>query len=188
MPTDMPPVFLEPANGLGIPEEVLLSRGLPRYAEAAILQLAETRRDGRPRLLLPAAATAWQALRQAALDDGIELFIVSAFRSIARQEEIFRSKRAAGLSLDEILTVSAPPGYSEHHSGRAIDLSTPGCRSLTTDFELTPAFAWLQKRAGDFGFYLSFPRDNARGYLHEPWHWCFTAANAAPTLSSPPTA
>jgi D-alanyl-D-alanine carboxypeptidase len=160
--------------------ECLAERGLAPYAETADLQLAEYGRDGRPRLLAPPAAAAWRSLRQAAGNEGIELFIVSAFRSIARQEEIFRSKLAAGLSLDEILAVSAPPGYSEHHTGRAVDLSTPGCRSLTAEFEQTPAFAWLQARAGYFGFSLSFPRDNARGYIYEPWHWCFTTP-AVPT-------
>ena len=169
------------ADELGISGELLAGRGLQKYAEAADLQLAEFGRDGRPRLLSPPAAAAWRSLRQAAWDDSIELFIVSAFRSIARQEEILRSKLAAGLSLDEILAVSAPPGYSEHHTGRAVDLSTPGCRSLTADFELTPAFAWLQGRAGDFGFYLSFPRNNARGYIYEPWHRCFTDETATTT-------
>jgi len=176
----MKPDLIPLTDELGISVELLAERGLRKFAETADPQLAEYASDGRPHLLCPPAAKAWRSLRLAASRDGIRLFIVSAFRSIERQNEIFRSKLAAGLSLDEILAVSAPPGYSEHHTGRAIDLSTPGCPSLTADFEQTPAFAWLQLRAGEFGFYLSFPRENACSYIYEPWHWCF-ADTTGPT-------
>jgi zinc D-Ala-D-Ala carboxypeptidase len=72
-----------------------------------------------------------------------------------------------------VLRINAPPGYSEHHTGRAVDLGTAGCAALDQAFAQTPAFAWLQRHAQRFGFYLSYPRDNAEGYLYEPWHWCF---------------
>ncbi|MDP2370951.1 D-alanyl-D-alanine carboxypeptidase family protein, partial [Rhodoferax sp.] len=107
--------------------------------------------------------------------DGIDLFIVSAFRSVERQAEIVRRKLASGQSLETILAVSAPPGFSEHHSGRAVDLSTPGVAPLEPAFDQSPAFAWLVQRAAVFGFRLSFPEGNAQGYQYEPWHWCFEA-------------
>ncbi len=74
----------------------------------------------------------------------------------------------------EILSVSAAPGYSEHHTGRAVDLTTPGTRPLEEDFEATPAFEWLTGTAEDFGFRMSYPRNNRHGIAYEPWHWMWT--------------
>lgn len=71
------------------------------------------------------------------------------------------------------------PGFSEHHTGRAIDLSTPGSRCLDVAFEQTPAFAWLRAHAADFGYYLSYPVGNPAGYHYEPWHWCWSDSQAA---------
>jgi predicted acetyltransferase len=79
--------------------------------------------------------------------------------------------------LESILCVSAPPGYSEHHSGRAIDLTTDGVQPLEQEFEHTNAFRWLSANAGRFGFTLSFPPSNRYGYAYEPWHWYFEAPN-----------
>lgn len=158
---------------LGIPVESLAARGLRACEEATALECAETGSDGRAHLLVPAAAEAWRTLRSAAISDGIALFIVSAFRSIDRQAEIVRGKLDTGIPMKDILTVCAPPGYSEHHTGRAVDLSTPGSRALEAEFDQTTAYAWLRIRAGEFGYRLSYPVGNQLGYRYEPWHWCF---------------
>lgn len=141
--------------------------------EARELQCAEIGTDGKEHLLVPAAAEAWRTLRSAAISDGITLFIVSAFRSIDRQAEIVRRKLASGIPVKDALTVCAPPGFSEHHTGRAVDVSTQGCRALETEFDQTTAYAWLKKRAEEFGYRLSYPIGNPLGYQYEPWHWCF---------------
>jgi D-alanyl-D-alanine carboxypeptidase len=67
--------------------------------------------------------------------------------------------------------VNAAPGHSEHHTGRAVDIATPGSRPLTEEFEQTDAFRWLSSRAVEFGFSLTYPRDNPWGIAYEPWHW-----------------
>lgn len=157
---------------LGIDVQTLAARGLTPFAEAATLVLAERNAAGREFELTPAAAQAWQALRDAAAADGVTLYLVSAYRSIARQHEIVAAKLACGQPLADILQVSAAPGFSEHHTGRAIDIGTPGSPVLEEGFEKTPAFVWLGANAARFGFVLSFPRDNPCGYLYEPWHWC----------------
>ena len=73
--------------------------------------------------------------------------------------------------------MSAPPGYSEHHTGCAIDVGTVADEpQLEVEFENTPAFQWMLRRANSFSFFLSFPRDNPYGYEFEPWHWCFRRA------------
>ena len=157
---------------LGITRDRITRKKLTLQVEATDLMIAELGEDGREHRLTPAACAAWRAMTAAALMDGVTLRIVSAFRSIDRQAEIVRTKLERGLSLDAILEVSAPPGYSEHHTGRAVDVTTDGVPALEIEFEKTEAFRWLSANAGRFGFSLSYPAGNLQGYAYEPWHWC----------------
>lgn len=156
-----------------IPPKLLEQRNLLIQQEASELLLAETGEDGWQYLLTPETNLAWQAMKQAANQDGIALLMISAYRSIARQTEIISNKLAEGKSLEDILLVCAPPGYSEHHTGRAIDIATPEDPELEISFDTTTAFAWLQNNAGRFGFHMSYPPGNSSGFQYEPWHWCF---------------
>jgi len=158
---------------LQIPAALIAEKGLIYQPEAVELVIAEVGDDGREHRLTPATAADWRAMQAAARIDGVALRIASAFRSIERQAEIVRAKLARGLSLDAILEVSAPPGYSEHHTGRALDLGTEGVPPLEEEFESTSAFAWLSANAATFGFRMSYPRGNPYGYAYEPWHWRF---------------
>lgn len=160
-------------TALGISSDLIAARGLRECEEATTLEVAEVGAGGRDHLLVPAAAGAWRSLKAAALVDGIDLFIVSAFRSVDRQFEVVCRKLEAGMPIEEILTVCAPPGFSEHHTGCAVDVSTPGSHALEVEFDQTDAYAWLTKRAGEFGYCLSYPMGNICGYQYEPWHWCF---------------
>ena len=159
---------------LGIPTDLIQARSLPLCAEPGALEIAEIGDDGREYRLTPGAARAWREMKAAASADGVVLKLISAFRSIDRQVEILKEKLAEGQTVDEILSASAPPGYSEHHTGRAIDIDTDGAPPLEIEFERTPAFAWLRRNAGRFGFVLSFPEGNRYGYQYEPWHWFYT--------------
>lgn len=129
---------------------------------------------GREVRLSPEAAAAWLAMRGAAETAGVRLLLVSGFRSIERQTEIVRRKLESGMMLEDLLKVSAYPGYSEHHTGRAVDIGSPDCAHLTEAFETTREFAWLATYAATFGFSLSYPRANAHGIAFEPWHWCLS--------------
>jgi D-alanyl-D-alanine carboxypeptidase len=177
-PTECPDRVKAILAALEIPLKSIAARSLVFHPDATDLVVAETGDNGKEHLLVPSAASAWRALKTSALADGIGISIVSAFRSIERQAEIVRTKMEKGLSLEDILCVSAPPGYSEHHSGRAVDVTTDGVRPLEREFEHTNAFRWLSTNAGRFGFVLSFPPNNRYGYAYEPWHWCFRAAEA----------
>jgi len=157
---------------LQIPPERIAAKGLTLQAEAQELVLAEVGDDGREHQLTPATAEDWRAMKAAAAADGIAIRIASAFRSVQRQAEIVGRKLEQGFSLDSILEVSAPPGYSEHHTGRAIDITTDDTPAFEIEFERTAAFRWLCRRAGEFGFSLSYPHGNPHGYAYEPWHWC----------------
>ena len=116
-------------------------------------------------------------MRLHAARDGIALDAISGFRSHAYQLGIFERKLARGQSVPQILQVNAAPGFSEHHSGHALDIGTPGDAPAEETFEATAAFAWLQANAGTHGFHLSYPRDNPHGIVYEPWHWCWKPAN-----------
>ena len=171
---ELPSPILSGLKALGIPPDLVITRGLPFQPEARELVVAQRDEDGREHLLSPAAAAAWSRMVAAARDDGVVLFIASAFRSVERQAEIVRQKLAGGQRIDAILSVSAPPGFSEHHSGRAVDVGTTGHRSLDIEFADTDAFRWLSLHARDFGFTLSYPEGNPQGYAYEPWHWCYS--------------
>jgi D-alanyl-D-alanine carboxypeptidase len=159
-------------DALGLDAEDYAARsGLPLVPEPAWLAFAGLDRYRRPLWLHPQAARAWARLRASALDDGVVLEAISGYRSHDYQLGIFERKRARGLGVAEILTVNAAPGFSEHHSGRALDIGAPGEPPAEESFEDTTAFAWLRTHAGGHGFRMSYPRDNPHGIVYEPWHW-----------------
>lgn len=167
--------LIESAFALGVPRDYGRVRGLRRVREPSQLESIGLDTHGREQFLAPRAARAWMHLREAAARDGVELQVVSAFRSVEYQLGIIRRKLERGQSMEQILRVSAAPGYSEHHSGRALDVTTPGFAALEEEFENSPAFAWLKKHARRFGFHLSYPRGNRHGIAFEPWHFCWHA-------------
>lgn len=146
-------------------------RQLPAHGEAALLEDAGRDRFGRRHWLQPVALRALKQLRHVAALDGIPLELISSFRSVRDQLRILMRKQAAGQSWEQILRVNAPPGYSEHHGGCAVDFAIPNQTPLTEAFESSSAYDWLQSSAARFGFTLSYPRDNRWGFIYEPWHW-----------------
>lgn len=158
---------------LGIPEDYPRRCGMALHPECRNLVDVGPDAFDRPACLEAGTAKAWAAMRAAAAADGIELQLVSAYRSHDYQAQLLQRKLARGLRIDEILQVNAAPGFSEHHSGRALDLGTPDYRPLEEEFELSPAFAWLREHARRFGFRMSFGRDNPFGVMYEPWHWFY---------------
>jgi len=167
--------LIESAFALGVPRDYGRMRGLRRVREPSRLESIGLDTQGREQFLAPRAARAWLRMREAAARDGVELQVVSAFRSVEYQLGILKRKRERGQAMEQILRVSAAPGYSEHHSGRALDVTTPGFAALEEEFENSPAFAWLKKHARRFGFHLSYPRRNPHGIAYEPWHFCWHA-------------
>ena len=116
------------------------------------------------------------SMRSAAVADGIDLTLLSGYRSIDLQRQIFYGRKSFRNQIAiERAKVSAPPGYSEHSTGYAIDLgdgSRPNTH-LEVEFESTNAFLWLQKYAAKYHFVMSFPKGNAQKVSYEPWHWRF---------------
>lgn len=178
-PAHQLPAFLERLaplhQALLIPANYATERSLAPHLEASETALVQigTNDEGRPIRLVPEAADAWSALRVAAEREGVTLIPISGFRSVDRQCEIIRAKLEAGQLIEDILRYVAAPGFSEHHTGRALDISSPEHIELDEDFARTAAFAWLERHAGRFGFRLSYPRHNTTGIGYEPWHWCW---------------
>lgn len=119
-----------------------------------------------------------ETMHLAALEDGIKLYGISAFRTYHRQQEIYNNSLLEK-GREHTEKYIAYPGCSEHQTGLAIDLS---CSDI--DFELTEEFAdtkegmWLHKYAYQFGFILSYPKNNNKGYAYEPWHIRYACNNA----------
>lgn len=113
-------------------------------------------------------------MQDAARAEGIWLIPLSGFRSIKIQHETFFDVKAErNQSATERAKVSAPPGYSEHHTGYALDIgdATNPATDFQQGFEEVAAYRWLQQNAARFHFELSFPKDNVQGIMYEPWHW-----------------
>jgi zinc D-Ala-D-Ala carboxypeptidase len=163
-------------QSLGIPRDYAAKRGLRPQREArTLVSVGPAPDDGQILRLAPPAAAAWRRMRAAAANDGIVLLPLSAFRSVARQTAIIRAKLAAGQTIEKILALVAAPGFSEHHSGRALDIGSPEHIEIDEHFARTAAFRWLRRHAIKFGFHLSYPRGNRHGIAYEPWHWCWRA-------------
>ena len=158
---------------LGIPADYATITGLPFFDEPESLAIVGEDCFGRLLRLEPATREAWENMRASAAEAGIDLRPVSGFRSHYYQADLLRRKIRDGRALAELLTVNAAPGYSEHHSGRALDITTVDIPPLQTQFEETDAFHWLKKNAEQFQFLLSYPKETSGIISYEPWHWCF---------------
>ncbi len=116
--------------------------------------------------VLPQARDALVVMAEAALKDSIELIADSGYRSLSYQRLIVKNRLAAGDSFEEIQTSVAPPGYSEHHTGRALDLCPSEAR-----FAFTDTYCWLTEHAAEYGFYETLPENPAAPLTWESWHW-----------------
>ena len=116
------------------------------------------------------------AMLDAAAEDGCVLWLASGYRSREKQASILEkavdSRMQDGLSReaayrDARLTIQAP-GYSEHHTGLAIDFN-----NVDYDFETSEAYGWLRENAAKYGFVERYPKDKAQITCieYEPWHY-----------------
>jgi D-alanyl-D-alanine carboxypeptidase len=134
------------------------------------------------------AAQAYLAMEQAAAADGVSLSLLSAFRSVDDQKHLFFGVKAQrNQSSFERAKVSAPPGFSEHSTGFAIDIgdSQQPNSNLSQTFTQTRAYRWLQNNAARYQFTLSFPKNNPQGVSFEPWHWRYEGSVDALRLFEP---
>ncbi len=146
---------------------------LQKQAPLEQLKVVEITATGNPFILHSNVAGVWQQMKERAAADGITLAPHSGFRSYLHQKNLIQSQLQSGKVLEEILVRIAIPGYSEHHTGYAIDLHAYGHPVLEEAFEATAEYQWLLENACEFGFHLSYPRNNKWGIVYEPWHWFY---------------
>ena len=131
------------------------------------------------------AAPYFDDMLNAAKEDGIDLLVVSAYRTIEYQQQNFDNSVQdridnRGMTYDEAyadtLAEVALPGESEHNAGLAMDIMSEEYTSMDDDgFENTEAFKWLDENAHKYGFILRYPKgkQDVTGIIYEPWHYRF---------------
>jgi zinc D-Ala-D-Ala carboxypeptidase len=157
-----------PGNVEASPNQVL---GHYRYAEAPQSELEPVANGIK---MHKAAAPRFLAMVDAAQAEGISLMLLSGFRSGEDQSHLFFDVKAErGQNTDTRADVSAPPGYSEHHTGYAADIGDANepDTNVSQSFDQTAAFKWLQQNAAYYSFEMSFPKGNPEKVSYEPWHW-----------------
>ncbi|MGB3787927.1 MAG: M15 family metallopeptidase [Phormidesmis sp.] len=130
------------------------------------------------------AAAAFEQMKAAAAADFIKIQAISGFRTVARQADLFKAQVDKLGSEAAAAKLSAPPGYSEHHTGYAVDIGdmTLPDTDITYDFQNTPAYNWLLANAYRYGFQQSFPENNKQGVSFEPWHWRYIGSENAASV------
>jgi LAS superfamily LD-carboxypeptidase LdcB len=105
----------------------------------------------------------------AASEDGVLLQVSSGYRSSSYQKRIFLRMFGEGREFDDIIRYVAPPGYSEHMLGTAVDFSPSNWR-----FASTQQYKWLSKNGEKFGFRETYPKITEENIPWEAWHWRFS--------------
>ena len=123
---------------------------------------------------------AFNQMKMDAQNSGLNIEIISGFRSYARQNTIYNNyvSRDGKESADRY---SARAGHSEHQTGLAIDIN-----SLNTSFENTEEGKWLKENSYKYGFILRYPKgkEEITGYMYEPWHYRYVGRELATKLYS----
>ncbi len=131
----------------------------------------------------------YEAMYNAAKEDGFTLTPCSGYRSYDRQKNNYNNKvsyyKDLGYTEDEArekaATVIMPPGSSEHNLGYAMDI-------ICVDewFEDTDEFKWLMENAQDYGFILRYPKDkqDITKVIYEPWHWRYVGVEHAKKMKA----
>jgi D-alanyl-D-alanine carboxypeptidase len=115
-----------------------------------------------------------------AKDDGVELFVKSAYRSFEEQSRL-KSAYTVTYGAGSANRFSADQGYSEHQLGTTVDFISTGQSGNLTGFDKTEAYTWLKNNGYRYGFVLSYPPNNNK-YIYEPWHWRFVGKKLADYL------
>lgn len=127
-------------------------------------------------------AEAGHALEQMIADAsaaGYHLWIASDYRSYSQQEGLYNSA-VASLGADQQDT--AKPGFSEHQTGWATDITWSSAGGgLSVSMKNTPEYEWLMENSYKYGFVLRYPEGltDVTGYYYEPWHFRYIGVDLA---------
>ena len=109
-------------------------------------------------------------------NDDVQIELDSVYRSVAEQEEMVEwFKQEYGEEYAR--TYAAVPGFSEHHTGLAVDIFVMGkdgveIRENDAMIADVEDFQKIHSKLADYGFILRYldGKDNITGYAYEPWH------------------
>ena len=116
------------------------------------------------------AGEAYERMRDAAKAEGYSIHIVSGYRSVEYQSNLY-NRYLAEDTPENVDRYSARPGYSEHHTGLAMDIFGTNCSELR-DFENSPEYPWVRDNCHKYGFIIRYleETESITGYESEPWH------------------
>lgn len=144
--------------------------------------------NGREQTMEVRAGTAFNAMKEAAAAEGIVLTPFSCYRDHEHQVTNYNASIqkyiSQGYTREKAVEMTeqyfAVPGTSEHEAGFAVDIDT-----IEESFENTPAFAWLQEHATEYGFILRYEKEteSTTGIAYEPWHYRYVGANHAKAIT-----
>lgn len=127
------------------------------------------------------AARALERMFAAARNAGVTLILGSGYRSESYQRTLYNGYVARyGTATAD--TISSRPGYSDHQTGLAADISDHnGATYLTQSMENTVEGIWLRNHAHEYGFIMRYPKgkDSVTGYSYEPWHFRYVGVDYA---------
>ena len=151
------------------------------YSPEKVVEIASTSRfkTNEPEYISARVEPFLEDMLEEAKEDGVELLVVSGYRSFDEQKSLkgaYAVQYGSGAN-----TFSADQGYSEHQLGTTVDFTTTAIGGGLTGFQNTESYTWLQENAHRHGFVLSYPKDNAY-YVFEPWHWRFVGEDLARDL------
>ena len=130
------------------------------------------------------AATALETMFNAAKEDGIALLLGSAYRSYDYQASLYNGY-VANRGKEYADTISSRPGYSDHQTGLAVDISDASqANFLSQSFENTAEGQWLHDNAHLYGWIMRYPKDkqDITGYAYEPWHFRYVRVEYATAI------
>lgn len=118
----------------------------------------------------------------AASEAGIEIYVVTAYRSYEDQQKYYTSRMELLGNSEEAKKQIQAAGCSEHQTGLAIDFTdNPANAQETVEFANTDAGRWLYEHAHEYGFILRYPegKEDITGYTYEPWHYRYVGTDVA---------
>lgn len=131
------------------------------------------------RKLRKEAKEAFENLSKASIENGTPVYGQSAYRPYEMQSGLYESAvYEYGKERADIDT--ARPGFSEHQTGLAIDVSsTKGGNMLY--FDDTASFTWMKDNAYKYGFILRYRDDKTdiTGFMYESWHYRYVGLEVA---------
>ncbi|UMB54951.1 M15 family metallopeptidase [Lutibacter sp. A64] len=161
------------------------------FSEKALMGRGDLVLEGTSYKLQKETLQAFKEMKKAALKEGIDIKIVSGYRSFNRQKNIWNRKYnlyisqglAPDKALQKIIEYSTIPGTSRHHWGTDFDIidgsvKAPKSLLIESNYEKNGVYAklkkWMDTHAESFGFYLVYTNISSRkGFKYEPWHYTY---------------